>query len=372
MELANLPDVEFASKSAADVESSIITMYESIAGRTLAVGDPVRLFLEAIAAIIVQQRVLIDYTGKQNLLAYAAGDNLAHIGALVGTERLAASAATTTLRFTLSVAQPQAVIIPAGTRATPGNDALFATTAAAVIASGNLYVDVDAAYTEVGIGGNGYVAGQINKIVDPIQWVASVTNTTTSAGGAGEETDGAYRIRIQQAPEQFSVAGPDGAYLYHAMRASSLISDVSVQSPSPGVVEIRPLLSGGVIPDQEILDAVLAICSDKSVRPLTDNVQTLAPEIVPYSVNVTYWIDSASAATAAAIQTAVNNAVNAWVLWQKTKLGRDINPSKLIARMVSAGAKRVEISSPSYTVVAAYQVAIANDVSISLGGLENG
>jgi phage-related baseplate assembly protein len=372
LEISSLPKITFAEKDAATIEAAVITTYESISGKTLYPGDPVRLFLVAIASIIVQQRALIDYTGKQNLLAYAAGDVLEHLGVLVGTDRLTASAASTTLRFTLSAVQTGAVIIPSGTRATHGDNLLFATTAVATIPAGETYIDVDAQCVTTGAIGNGYTAGQINKLVDPMQWVASVMNTTTSEGGADVETDNAYRERIRQAPEQFSTAGPDGAYLYHAKSASALITDVSVYTPSPGVVEIRPLLTGGVIPGQEILDAVFAACSNKTVRPLTDNVQVLAPEAVAYDVDVTYWINTDNATVALSIQAAVAAVVNDWVLWQKTKLGRDINPSELIARMIAAGAKRVQVTSPIYTVVSLSQVAIADTVTVTLGGLEDG
>jgi len=372
VEFKNLPQITFAEKSAAAIGAAVITAYEAIAGFTLAPGDPRRLFLLTIADIIAQQRVLIDYTGKQNLLAFATGDNLDHIGVLVGTDRLPAAAATVTLRFTLSALQPEAVIIPAGTRATPGENLLFATTATVTVPAGQTHVDVGAVCTETGAKGNGYAPGQINKIVDPIQWVASVSNTTTSEGGADIESDDAYRERIRQAPEQFSTAGPDGAYLYHAKKASALIIDVSVISPSPGVVEIRPLLAGGEIPGQEILDAVAAACSDKSVRPLTDNVSVLAPTVVAFDVDVTYWIDSDNSAIAASIQAAVEQAVADWVLWQKSKLGRDVNPSELTARMVNAGAKRVLVTSPAYTAVTKSQVAVAGAVTKTFGGLEDG
>ena len=45
MELKNLPDVSFAETDAEIVKKEIIARYETIAGRTLADGDPVRLFL---------------------------------------------------------------------------------------------------------------------------------------------------------------------------------------------------------------------------------------------------------------------------------------------------------------------------------------
>lgn len=84
----NLPQISFAELATSDIESSVITAYEAIAGRKLYPGDPVRLFLEAIALLIVQQRALIDYSAKQNLLAYSTNSYLDHLGVLVGVPRL--------------------------------------------------------------------------------------------------------------------------------------------------------------------------------------------------------------------------------------------------------------------------------------------
>ena len=370
--LSSLPEIRFAEKSAQTIESNIITAYEALAERTLYPGDPVRLFLETIAAIIVQQRTLIDYAAKQNLLAYSAGDNLDHIGVLVGTTRIAATAATTTLRFTLSAAQPTAIIIPAGTRAATEDGLTFATIAGATVAIGSTYVDAAATCTLTGAAGNDLAAGQINKVVDPVAYVASVANTTTSESGADIETDDDYRDRIRLAPESFSVAGPTGAYVYWAKSASSLIVDVSVTSPSAGEVEIRPLLTGGELPDTELLSAVDAVVNDVHIRPLTDQVTVLAPTAVSYDVNLTYYIAGSNSALATSIQTAVTAAVTEYVLWQNTALGRDVNPSELIARIMAAGAKRVAVTTPVFAAVDAGSVAVADTITVTYGGLENG
>ena len=370
--IGNLPEIDFVDKDAADIETAIITTYEAIAGRTLAQGDPIRLFLLSVAAIIVQQRVLIDYSAKMNLLAYAKDEFLDHLGALYAVIRLTATAATTTLRFMLSAALAQAITIPIGTRATTLSGVVFATTVAAEIAAGSLSVDVEAVCASTGAAGNGYVAGQINQFVDVIAYVASVTNTTTSEGGADSESNDALRERIQQAPESFSVAGPTGAYEFWAKTASSLIADVAVYSPSAGNVAIRPLLSGGVLPGAEILATVLAVCGAKGIRPLTDNVSVLSPEAVSYDINLTYYINRADATSSVAIQAAVTAAVAAYALWQKSKLGRDINPAELIYRIRAAGAGRVEVTSPVYTVLQPYQVAQNGSVTVTFGGLIDG
>lgn len=368
--LNNLPSIEFAVKDVSKIETDVITTYEAISGRKLAPGDPVRLFLQAIASIIAQQRVLIDYSAKQNLLAFAEGNFLDHLGALLETERLPAQPAKTTIRFTIN-SQPQTVTIPKGTRVTPDGKIFFATVEAKDIPSGTTEVDVTAECTTAGTIGNDWLAGQISKLVDPLPWVSKVENITTSSGGIDIETDDNYRERIRQAPEKFSVAGPSGAYEYWARTAHQSIIDVSIISPAPGEVEIRPLLEGGEIPGQEILDAVAEVCSDEKIRPLTDSVTVLAPAVVNYDINLTYWIDKSNSAIAVSIQNAVNDAVNDYIAWQKSKLGRDINPSELIARIKGAGAKRVEITSPAFTQVTLEQVAVASNVTVTYGGLED-
>ncbi len=371
-----LEDIIFADKSADDVESEIITLYEGIAERTLAKGDPVRLFLEAIILVIIQQRALIDYAAKQNLLAYSEGSYLDHIGALLNVTRLDASHAMTTLRFTLSDIQPTLIIIPEGIRASPGGgNILFATTESVEIPAGERYVEVTAQCTLAGTQGNGYIAGQIRRLVDPFPYEMTVANVTESYGGTDIENDENYRERIQEAPESFSVAGPTGAYEYFARSAHQGIIDVAIIGPPeipPGNVNIYPLMIGGDMPTQEILEAVYDVCNAEDKRPDTDFVHVLAPEPVEYELKVSYWIDRKRATQAAMIQKAVEEAVTGWITWQRSKLGRDINPSELNHRMVAAGAKRTEIISPEFVVLEPHQLAVMTAKSLTLGGLEDG
>lgn len=372
MDINSLPEISFCETDAATIERAVIAPYEAIAGVSLAKGDPVRLYLGSLAYIIVQQRLLINQTGKMNLLAYAAGDYLDHLGALVDTGRLQAASASTTIRFSLDSALAWAVTIPVGTRVTPnGTTIFFATDTPAEAGIGAEYVDVHAICETPGDIGNGYVAGQINKMVDVIPYVAAVSNTTTSAGGADIEADDNYRLRIHTAPESFSVAGPSGAYEFWAKSASQNIADVAVYSPAPGTVRVYPLMTGGVLPGDEDLAAVEAILSDEKVRPLCDSVEVLAPAGVNYDVAATYYISRSDAAMAAQIQMSVGKAVSAFVLWQRARLGRDINPSKLIADIQGAGAKRVDVSLPLAQPLSAWQVAQEGDVTVTYGGLED-
>ena len=128
MELKQLPDITFAESDPDVIETSVIEIYESLSGRTLAKADPVRLFLLSLAALIVQQRVIIDTAAKQNLLAYAKDEYLDHIGVLVGTDRLQSAAAAApgsessprTLRARARAGRPGRRAHAAGARLTAG------------------------------------------------------------------------------------------------------------------------------------------------------------------------------------------------------------------------------------------------------------
>lgn len=374
-----LPDFDFVEKNPETIKNAIIADYEAAHYHatneriTLYPGDPRRLFLLSVANSIILLRNMIDWVGKENLLAFASGDSLDHLGILLGVTRLQATHAKTTIRFALSAVVQTAMVVPAGTRVTTGDGKIYFVTAETLeIPAGESFADIGAEATESGIYANGLSIGQINRLVDPLPYIQSVTNITASEGGADIEDDENFRERIHLAPESFSNAGSRGAYTFWARSASQLIVDVSVNSPEPGVVNIYPLLENGGIPGQEMLDRVLEVCNDDSIRPLTDHVFALQPELVSYDINMTWYLDRSNATSASVIGTAVDKAVQDWIVWQKSALGRDINPSELIRRMVNAGAKRADIVSPVFTTLEFKEVAVAETVTVIYGGMEDG
>ena len=371
MKMKDLAKLTFVDADPQEMEIHILTTVEGFLKRKLARADPLRLFLLSVEALLIQQRLLFDQMAKMNLLAYAKGDYLDHIGILVGANRLPASPAKATMKLTLSAMRDQAVILPKGARITAGDNIYFALDEATIIPAGSVAATAAATCTENGDRGNGYLPGEINRIVDPVPFWAAAENTTKSEGGADVEGDDHYRERIHEAPEKFSTAGPTLAYEYHAKAASALISDVSVESPAPGEVDVYPLLNGGVLPGEEVLTLVSEKLNDRRIRPLTDKVSVKAPGSVKYDVDAVYYIDRSDATEAAAIQSRAENTVQEFIAWQKEKLGRDINPTELYYRLRAAGAKRAEIRLPVFTATDRKQVAIAGNVRVTFGGLED-
>ncbi|MBO2943590.1 baseplate J/gp47 family protein [Paenibacillus sp. F411] len=370
-QLVELPDIKFVEDDANKVFLEMVAVFQGFTGRTLNRADPEMLALRAFAQLIIQQRVLINKVAKGELLRYAKGIVLDYLGD-PETPRLQAEPAITTERFTLSIPLVTPQIIPAGTRIAPEGaegSILFATKTAATIPAGVTTADVLIECLTPGVIGNGFLPGQLTTLIDPLPFVASVTNQTTTAGGADTEDDDSYRERIRMAPESFSTAGPEEGYEYWAKSASAAIVDVAAVSESPGEVTVVPLLEGGQIPTQAVLDAVAAKVNGRRIRPLTDRVTVQAPEAAPYDIDLTYYIDSDRAAELAVIQSAVDAAVEAYKLWQRSKLGRDVNPSELIWRVMSAGSLRVAVRAPMFMDVSQLQVAQEANVNVVFGGL---
>lgn len=365
------PNISFVDTDTEALTNSLIRAFERFAGRTLYPADPVRLFILWIADIIIQERVNIDFSAKQNFPRYAEGEYLDSLAELFkDVYRLEPEAARTTIRFTLSVERDTATVIPAGTRLSAGEEIVFATVDALTIPAGSLTGEVKAVCQTAGEIGNGFIPGQITKLVDIFPYFQRAENTTESAGGADWESDAAFYARIRESMETFSTAGPLGGYEYHAKSASALIVDVKATSPEPGEVDVRVLLAGGELPGEEALKAVSEVLSADKVRPLTDHVTVAAPETVPYNIDVTYYTQTGGALGPEMVAQNVAAAVAEYQRWQAAKMGRDVNPSYLTSLLMQTGAKRVEVRSPVFAPVADNAVAVIGETEVLNGGAE--
>lgn len=368
-----LAPVNFLETDAETIRSQIITGFEKASGDTLAAGDPRRLFLLSIADVIIQQRTAINLAAQQNLLSYAQGNYLDALGQLLAVERMAESKAVTTLEFTLSQALGSVYTIPAGTQVTNGV-VTFETDEDLLIPIGETTGEVSASCTVAGPVGNDYLAGQINTIVTPMTFVSGAQNTTITTGGADAESDPDFADRIRLAPNSFSVAGPEKAYVYHAKSVSPAIIDVKVNSPTPGEVDVYVLLTDGTLPTEDTLEQIEEHLSDENIRPLTDYVVVKAPTASNYEIELHYWINQEDSSKAAQIQADVEAAVEQYRLWQQTKIGRDITPGKLLQLVFAAGASRVDNSKlkpATWKKLEAMQVAQCTKVNVVYEGYKD-
>lgn len=365
-----LPDINFVD---VDVDRSKDELTKSLGkslGKDIYPGSPERILGLTLLANIIQQEMLTNDVGKQNLLQFAEGDYLDALGAFWDEYRKEKQRAKCTVRFNMSTKLEYTNIIPAGTRVKTIDGRVFSTLEHSEIAPGEIYRDIVVEAEESGVIGNGVVPGQINTLIDIFPYYQDLENITTSSGGMEEEDDEHFRERIHESPEKLSTAGSSGAYAFWAKDIDNNIGDVEVYSPSPGEVNIIPLYSNGEIPGEEVLDKIKNDGIIKKRRPLTDKVSVLAPIPTKYNIEIKYWIENTDKVSAEYIKTKVEKSVKDYILWQKAILGRDINPSKLISDVIKAGAKRVDVISPNNKTINRTEVAYADDVKVHYQGLE--
>lgn len=378
-------DYEFIQTDTTALVNALIAAYEKLTGVTVHPASPERLFIAWVSDIIVQTRVAINYAANQNIPSRAVGENLDALAELFYTQqRPAAKAASCNVRFSISEPQQSAILIPSGVRITDAaNTLIWETSADAYIPAGEVSVDVPVRCQETGIVGNGYVAGQLNTVVDVFPYYISCTNITATDGGTNAARDEEFFELLKASEDAYSTAGPKGAYEYWAKSVSTEIADVKAICPmvdgelQAGHVDIFALMSDGTIATDTIKALILAACNDDKVRPLTDLVAVKDPGQVAYDIALTYYIPSGTTTSAAELQTQVEAAVDAYIAWQCARLGRDINPSKLISLLMAAGVKRVEVTAPAFTRLAdgsnhsTPQVAVLRNRTVTSGGYED-
>ena len=451
-------DYKFVATDTSPLVSEMVAAYETITGVTVQPASPERLFILWVADVIVQLRTMVNYAANQNLPSRASGANLDALGELFyDSTRPGATPATCKMQVNISEAQSSAILIPKGARFTDKNyTLLWDNTEDVYVAAGETSAEITLVCETAGAVGNGYVAGQINTLVDisDVRYYDSCANTTATDGGAEAATAAEYYALLRASEDAYSVAGPMGAYEYWAKSVSTNIADVKAIRPTEKITKTLTLYAGhafyggehikkatvkvyaaadsesalvegtdytlsyadnllvitaeegGALADAEslVLEAVVekaghvhifalmkdgsiatptikeliqAACSDDTVRPLTDYVQVQDPGTANYNIDLTYYIQTGTETPATEIQTAVEKAVDEFKAWQSARLGRDINPSKLISLLMQTGIKRVVITAPVFTKLSdggdgtAPEIASCGTVKITNGGYED-
>jgi phage-related baseplate assembly protein len=250
----------------------------------------------------------------------------------------------------------------------------FATSARITIPAGATTASVAATATAPGAAANGYLPGQVNVQLSPSALIASAVNTVTTAGGSAPETDDHLRTRIQAAPNQFSVAGPVGAYRFFAISADPTIIDAQIVSPAPGIVNayvltgpvsVQPAAAPNIagVAGALLLAKVRAALNADNVRPLTDTVNALAVTEIDYQITatVTLYSDADPTATMAAATAAAQELA----LELAAKIQRDIVPSQIIAALSVAGVYGVTLTAPALTTLNSGQWANCTAITLT-------
>lgn len=169
------------------------------------------------------------------------------------------------------------------------------------------------------------------------------------------ESDDDLRRRMVLAPEGFSVAGPEGAYIFHALSADGDVLDASAVSPSPGEVVVTVLSrTGDGTPSADVLAAVENKLTDRAIRPLTDAVTVQGADIEPFAINATLTFLSGPdrSLVLAEAQARLNSHLAATL-----RLGRDVTRAGIIAALHPEGVQNIALASPAADIVLTRQQA---------------
>lgn len=353
-----LPAPDFFERDVRAIKERMIARYQALTEKTVFPAQPERLFINTMAYEAALLRIEGEIAARENLLRYATSSKLDLIGERIFTPCLPVAAARTTLRFAIDDALGFPVAIPAGARvATADQSFTFSAESAGSIEAGQLSVDLVGVATTPGVAANGLLPGQINLLVDAIPFVSAVANITESNSGADAERDDRYRERIRIAPNRFSTAGPEAAYLWRVTSASQTIIDVAVLGPedgiNPGEVHLYPLSDTG-LPTEELKQLVLdTVAKDQQVRPLTDSVSVFDPVEQAFTVQGTVTpLDIADANT---VLDAATAALVAATDGMRNRLGADIVRGQLRAAAQVPGLYDITLTQPAADVVLARQ-----------------
>ncbi len=214
------------------------------------------------------------------------------------------------------------------------------------------------------------------------------------------EDDERFRSRILDALEQFSTAGPEGAYVSHTFSAAPTIADVSVDAPRFGLVELDEAISAQlpanaivlIVEDDAALEApmpgdvAVTILSSEgdgtaSAEELAAVVQTLGDDVVPLTDHprvrgadvLEYQVEAVLTflphADPDQVVALAEQRIADWTKAQR-RLGIDIVLSALTAALHVDGVYGVEIIQPSQTIIVGeHQAANCTAITISAGGV---
>ncbi|MBE7708898.1 MAG: hypothetical protein E7Z93_00450 [Cyanobacteria bacterium SIG32] len=355
----------FATIDDATIESIVNENIKKYVSEELHSADERRIFANAMIILMCTLYADLNEKAKMRLLRFAKAEVLDELGKRVDCERMPKNFSISTERYKLAAPLSINVTVPKGSTVTPDGILIYETTEVGVIPAGKLYVDVPIKAQKGGSVYNNKVPGSINTQVSNVPYIASVENLETTYNGDDGEPypysekhpdgddgtgDNNYRERIRKAPAGFSTAGPEEAYEYFALSADANIEDVKVSSnQSAGRVDITVIVNNSKVPSEEILKKVITSCSQKNRRPMNDDVHAYGPAIREYDIEFKYYVtEDAEPETVLAIENK-DGAIDQYIKWQSEKITRDINPDKLRAFLMNAGAKRVDIVKPVFT-----------------------
>ncbi len=196
----------------------------------------------------------------------------------------------------------------------------------------------------------------------------TITPANAATGAAAiMESDDDFRQRIVLAPEAFSTAGPELAYVALAKGAAGDVLDASAISPAPGEVLLSVLSrTGDGTAPASLIATVLAATSARDKRPLGDAVTVQSAQIRNFLI--TARLVTFSGPDLAVVIANAQARLAAYLI-ENRRIGRTITRSGIIAALTVAGVHRVDLIGPAADVACdRTQAAWCTGITVDHGG----
>ena len=225
-----------------------------------------------------------------------------------------------------------------------------------------------------------------------------------------DEQDPAFRLRTIERIMGSSSAGGAAWYRYHALTASPFVKDANITSPQPGYVQVSVLSSEGQsvtvaeggdldslgvmwgvlrftgesdasyrerveaevlagggygAASPALLELVRGVVDGPTVRPVSDTVTVASAEVLPVDIEARiYLYPETPISIYNGLSSQLSDAFEA-----QSGMGWDVTESWLISQLHQPGVQRVELVSPSESVVCLdNQAPLLNAISLTFAG----
>ncbi len=288
--------------------------------------------LDAYDEILLRAR--INDSVKQQLLAFATGDNLDHVATKYGETRLLGSKPYASFRFYSSL---PTLTIPKGIILSDGG-----------LYTGSLIEDVEV----VNGSGVGFVELdeyvntsniQLSNIITQIPYLVKIEQVEIFANGIGEEEDDDFRKRVWLGRNKKTTAGSEDMYKYYVINADARIKQALIKAVE-GIVHIYFSFDNEV-GDEVAKERVENALSDAENYPLSDTpiIHIAQPHDVSVRANIKLINNSMFAQTEAKIKEVIEK--------YSGEFEKDISISKIYELLGDKNIEEITLLSPQTNVV---------------------
>lgn len=268
-------------KSVQEIYEVMRSVFQQRSGTEIGDSCDMAVRLYAAAAEVQALYCQAEWVLKQCFPHTAQGQALDDHGAMRNLSRRGSAKAGGSITFSVSSAAANALTVPAGTVCLTAGGVRFITLEEGVIAAGELSCTVAAEAVESGAAGNA-VVGSINRMSIPPVGVENCRNGAAFTGGADEETDEEFRLRVLESFRRLP-NGANAAYYelqaenHDGVRAAKAVG----RARGIGTVDVYIAAESG-IPSERLLQEVYDDLSAK--REIAVDLQVLAPEATTVDV----------------------------------------------------------------------------------------